>query len=62
MSGPARPLAESDDPARDDGVLVGPVVEWNGWQAVRSQGGMAILPWRGDHLAASAAGVTCGSR
>ncbi len=61
MSGPARPLAESDDPARDAGVLIGPVVEWNGWEAVRSQGGMAILPWRGDHLAAIAAGISCGS-
>lgn len=59
MSGPARPLTEADDPARDAGILSGPVVEWNGWQAVRAHGGMAILPWRGDHLAAVAAGVTC---
>lgn len=58
MSGPARPLQESDDPALDPGVLVGPVVEWNGWQGVRKHGGLAILPWRGDHLAAVAAGIT----
>ncbi len=56
MSGPARPLAESDDPALDVGVVVGPVNEWHGWQAVQRNGGTAILPWRGDYRAASAAG------
>lgn len=59
MSGPARPLADADDPALDPGVIADrPLVEWNGWQAVRRHGGTAILPWRGDHLAAVAAGVT----
>jgi 16S rRNA (guanine1207-N2)-methyltransferase len=59
MSGPARPLAETDDPALDAGVLAnGPVVEWHGWQAVCRHGGTAVLPWRGDHLAATAAGLT----
>lgn len=59
MSGPARPLAEGDDPALDAGVsAAGPVVEWHGWRAVLRQGGTAVLPWRGDHLAATAAGIT----
>lgn len=58
MSGPARPPADADDPALDPGVIADrPLVEWNGWQAVRRHGGTAILPWRGDHLAAVAAGV-----
>lgn len=58
MSGPARPLAEADDPALDAGVLAAcPLVEWNGWQAVLRHGGTAVLPWRRDHLAAIAAGV-----
>ena len=55
MSGPARVGDESADPALDAGVIVAePLVEWNGWQAVRRHGGVAILPWRGDHLAATA--------
>ena len=55
MSGPARILEAAEDPALDAGVMVAqPLVEWNGWQAVRRHGGMAILPWRGDHLAATA--------
>jgi len=59
MSGPARPLVEADDPALDPGVIVdGPVVEWHGWCAVLRHGGSAVLPWRGDHLAAMAAGIT----
>ena len=59
MSGPARPLAASDDPALDLGVLmVGPVCEWQGWQAVQRHGGTAVLSWRGDDLAARAAGVS----
>jgi 16S rRNA (guanine1207-N2)-methyltransferase len=59
MSGPARPLAEADDPALDAGVIAeGPVVEWHGWRAVARHGGTAVLPWRGDHLAATAAGLT----
>lgn len=58
MSGPSRPLAEADDPALDAGVLRdGPVHEWHGWQAVLRHGGTAVLPWRGDHLAATAAGI-----
>lgn len=58
MSGPARPLAEAEDPALDPGVLsAGPVEEWHGWQAVLRHGGTAVLPWRGDHLAAVAAGI-----
>lgn len=58
MSGPPRSLAEGDDPALDAGVLDGrPLGEWNGWQAVRRHGGTAVLPWRGDWLAARAAGV-----
>lgn len=58
MSGPARPLAASDDPALDVGVLTdGPVCEWHGWQAVQRHGGTAVLPWRSDDLAARAAGV-----
>lgn len=59
MSGPARPLAEADDPAFDAGVIAaGPIVEWHGWSAVQRHGGTAVLPWRGDHLAATAAGLT----
>lgn len=59
MSGPPRPLADADDPALDPGVIVDrPLVEWNGWQAVRRHGGTAILPWRSDYLAACAAGIT----
>lgn len=55
MSGPARVGDESADPALDAGVIVAkPLVEWNGWQAVGRHGGVAILPWRGDHLAATA--------
>jgi 16S rRNA (guanine1207-N2)-methyltransferase len=58
MSGPARPLAEADDPSLDPGVLFdAPLVEWHGWQGVRRHGGTAVLPWRPDHLAASRAGV-----
>ncbi|MBA3700903.1 MAG: class I SAM-dependent methyltransferase [Planctomycetes bacterium] len=58
MSGPARPLAEAEDPALDRGVLnEGPVHEWHGWQAVLRHRGTAVLPWRGDHLAAVAAGI-----
>lgn len=58
MSGPARPLAEADDPALDAGVIAaGPLIEWNGWQAVRRHGGMAVLPWRSDWLVAKAAGI-----
>lgn len=58
MSGPPRPLVDADDPALDSGVIVDrPLVEWNGWQAVRRHGGTAVLPWRGDYLAACAAGV-----
>ena len=54
MSGPARVLEAAEDPALDAGAIVAqPLVEWNGWQAVRRHGGMAILPWRGDHLAAT---------
>jgi 16S rRNA (guanine1207-N2)-methyltransferase len=56
MSGPARPLAESDDPALDAGVVVGPVYEWHGWQAVQRCGGTAVLPWRGDYRTATTAG------
>jgi 16S rRNA (guanine1207-N2)-methyltransferase len=59
MSGPARPLAEVDDPALDAGVIAdAPLVEWNGWQAVRRHGGTAVLPWRSEWLAATAAGIT----
>ena len=59
MSGPSRPLAQADDPALDSGVLSeGPVHEWHGWQAVLRHGGTSVLPWRGDHLAATAAGIT----
>lgn len=59
MSGPSRPLAEVDDPALDAGVIAdGPLIEWNGWQAVRRHGGTAILPWRSDYLTATAAGIT----
>lgn len=63
MSGPARPLADAEDPALDAGVLGdGPVCEWHGWQAVARHGGIAVLPWRGDHLAALAADlITVGS-
>jgi 16S rRNA (guanine1207-N2)-methyltransferase len=44
----------------DEGVLSGqPVVELGGWLAVEEVGGMAVLPWRGDHLAATEAGVPC---
>lgn len=58
MSGPPRVLADADDPALDPGVILDrPLVEWNGWQAVRRHGGTAILPWRSDFLAATAAGV-----
>jgi 16S rRNA (guanine1207-N2)-methyltransferase len=58
VSGPSRPVADADDPALDQGVIVaGPLGEWNGWQAVRRNGGTALLPWRSDWLAARAAGV-----
>jgi 16S rRNA (guanine1207-N2)-methyltransferase len=58
MSGPARPLAEADDPSLDPGVLHdGPLLEWHGWQGVSRHGGTAVLPWRPDHLAASRAGI-----
>jgi 16S rRNA (guanine1207-N2)-methyltransferase len=58
VSGPSRPLADADDPALDPGVLAAcPLGEWNGWQAVRRHGGTAVLPWRGDWLAARAAGI-----
>lgn len=43
----------------DAGVIAdGPLIEWNGWQAVRRHGGTAVLPWRSDWLAATAAGIT----
>jgi len=52
--------APERDPALDDGVLTpGPVLELGGWHAVARWGGIAILPWRGDHLAANAAGLSC---
>ncbi len=58
MSGPARPLVEVDDPALDAGVINdGPIYEWHGWRAVLRHGGTAVLPWRGDHVAATAAEV-----
>jgi 16S rRNA (guanine1207-N2)-methyltransferase len=58
MSGPARPLAEADDPALDAGALgAGAICEWHGWRAVARLGGIAVLPWRSDHLAATAAGL-----
>lgn len=57
MSGPARPLADAEDPALDAGVLgADAICEWHGWRAVARLGGTAVLPWRSDHLAATAAG------
>jgi hypothetical protein len=59
MSGPARPLADADDPALDPGVLgQTPLLEWHGWHGVRRTGGTAILPWRQDYLSATQAGIT----
>jgi len=42
----------------DEGVLLeAPLVEFFGWEMVRRRGGLAVLPYRGDWLAAAAAGV-----
>jgi 16S rRNA (guanine1207-N2)-methyltransferase len=58
MSGPAPPLADGRDPALDEGVLdPGPLLEFNGYSAVRRQGGSAVLPWRAQHRQALACGV-----
>jgi 16S rRNA (guanine1207-N2)-methyltransferase len=58
MSGPAHPPADGCDPALDEGVLEpGPLLEFNGYAAVRRQGGCAVLPWRAHHRAAGALGI-----
>ncbi len=60
MSGCLPQPSPDRDPALDDGVLEpGPVLELGGWHAVARRGGLAVLPWRGDHLAALAAGLSC---
>jgi 16S rRNA (guanine1207-N2)-methyltransferase len=58
MSGPPRPAAERDDPASDPGVLEPvPLCEFNAFRSVQRHGGCAVLPWKAQHLEATALGV-----
>jgi 16S rRNA (guanine1207-N2)-methyltransferase len=58
MSGAAAPDADADL-IGDPGVLApGEVLEINGFTAVAKQGGLALLPWRGWYLRATALGLT----
>ena len=59
MSGPAAIGGAASDLVLDAGVLMDvPTCEWQGWGAVVGRGGMAVLPWRSQARAATAARVT----
>ncbi len=48
----------ADELIFDEGVLAPlPVIEFQGYQGARQRGGLAVLPWRAEWLAAHAAGV-----
>lgn len=57
MSGPARRTAAKRDPVFVEGILDAlPTAENHGHAAVARLGGVAVTPWRSDHLEALAAG------
>lgn len=59
MSGPAELPGIAADLVLDPGVLLRvPTCEWHGWSAVAAVGGTAVLPWRSQARAATAARVT----
>lgn len=59
MSGPAALPGLATNLVLDAGVLTHvPTCEWHGWGAVTACGGMAVLPWRFQARAATAARVT----
>ena len=59
MSGPAALPGSAADLVLDLGVLSHvPTCEWHGWSAVAACGGIAVVPWRSQARAASAARIT----
>ena len=58
MSGPAAFAGSAADLVLDAGVLSDvPTCEWHGWGAVVGRGGIAVVPWRAQARAATAARV-----